>query len=201
MELFKKVITTVLAALLLTSCSSMNLAITVGDKEFSINDLQKPVDEILEARKSFDTSQVQLASGVELGRNQAQFAIISVLLDQIASDMKINFTNADIATRRTEIVAQVGGEAELPKALASSNLAASNLEPYIKVRLIIDKLTSDLVELGVSPEQASEEVSKLIVATAKKLGVEVNPKYGTWNAANASIESGDITDGAVTPAP
>ena len=201
MELFKKVITTVLAALLLTSCSSMNSAITVGDKEFSINDLQKPVDEILEARKSFDTSQVQLASGVELGRNQAQFAIISVLLDQIASDMKINFTNADIATRRTEIVAQVGGEAELPKALASSNLAASNLEPYIKVRLIIDKLTSDLVELGVSPEQASEEVSKLIVATAKKLGVEVNPKYGTWNAANASIESGDITDGAVTPAP
>jgi PBP1b-binding outer membrane lipoprotein LpoB len=201
MELFKKVITTVLAALFLTSCSSMNSAITVGDKEFSINDLQKPVDEILEARKSFDTSQVQLASGVELGRNQAQFAIISVLLDQIASDMKINFTNADIATRRTEIVAQVGGEAELPKALASSNLAASNLEPYIKVRLIIDKLTSDLVELGVSPEQASEEVSKLIVATAKKLGVEVNPKYGTWNAANASIESGDITDGAVTPAP
>ena len=200
-ELFKKIITTVLAALLLTSCSSMNSAITVGDKEFSINDLQKPVDEILEARKSFDTSQVQLASGVELGRNQAQFAIISVLLDQIASDMKINFTNADIATRRTEIVAQVGGEAELPKALASSNLAASNLEPYIKVRLIIDKLTSDLVELGVSPEQASEEVSKLIVATAKKLGVEVNPKYGTWNAANASIESGDITDGAVTPAP
>ena len=201
MELFKKVITTVLAALFLTSCSSMNSAITVGDKEFSINDLQKPVDEILEARKSFDTSQVQLASGAELGRNQAQFAIISVLLDQIASDMKINFTNADIATRRTEIVAQVGGEAELPKALASSNLAASNLEPYIKVRLIIDKLTSDLIALGVSPEQASEEVSRLIVEAAKKLGVEVNPKYGKWNAVNASIESGDITDGAVTPAP
>ena len=201
MELFKKVITTVLAALFLTSCSSMNSAITVGDKEFSINDLQKPVDEILEARKSFDTSQVQLASGVELGRNQAQFAIISVLLDQIASDMKINFTNADVAKRRTEIVTQVGGEAELPKALASSNLAASNLEPYIKVRLIIDKLTSDLVALGVSPEQASEEVSRLIVEAAKKLGVEVNPKYGKWNPITASIESGDITDGAVTPAP
>ena len=201
MELFKKVITTVLAALFLTSCSSMNSAITVGDKEFSINDLQKPVDEILEARKSFDTSQVQLASGVELGRNQAQFAIISVLLDQIASDMKINFTSADIATRRTEIVAQVGGEQGLPAALVSSNLATSNLEPYIKVRLIIDKLTSDFIEVGASPEQASEGVSRLIVAAAKKLGVQINPKYGTWNPITASIESGDITDGAVTPAP
>jgi hypothetical protein len=201
MELFKKIITSVLAALLLTSCSSMNSGITVGDKEFSISDIQKPVDEILEARKSVDTSQMQLASGADLIRNQAQFAIISVLLDQIASDMKINFTSADIATRRTEIVAQVGGEQGLPAALVSSNLATSNLEPYIKVRLIIDKLTSNFIEVGASPEQASEGVSRLIVAAAKKLGVEVNPKYGKWNAANASIESGDITDGAVTPAP
>ena len=201
MELFKKVITTVLAALLLTGCSSMNSGITVGDKEFSIKDIQKPVDEILAARKSIDTSQMQLASGADLTRNQAQFAIISVLLDQIASDMKINFTSADIATRRTEIVAQVGGESELPKALVSSNLATSNLDPYIKVRLIIDKLNSDFIEVGASPEQASEAVSKLLVAAAKKLGVEINPKYGTWNPITASIESGDITDGAVIPAP
>jgi len=179
----------------------MNSGITVGDKEFSISDIQKPVDEILEARKSVDTSQMQLASGADLIRNQAQFAIISVLLDQIASDMKINFTSADIATRRTEIVAQVGGEQGLPTALVSSNLATSNLEPYIKVRLIIDKLTSDFIEVGASPEQASEGVSRLIVAAAKKLGVEINPKYGTWNPITASIESGDITDGAVTPAP
>jgi hypothetical protein len=199
--LFKKVITTVLAALLLTSCSSMNSGITVGDKEFSISDIQKPVDEILEARKTVDTSQMQLASGADLIRNQAQFAIISVLLDQIASDMKINFTSADIATRRTEIVAQVGGAQGLPAALVSSNLATSNLEPYIKVRLIIDKLTSNFIEVGASPEQASEGVSRLIVAAAKKLGVEINPKYGTWNPITASIESGDITDGAVTPAP
>jgi len=201
MELFKKIITSVLAALLLTSCSSMNSGITIGDKEFSTNDIQKPVDEILEARKSIDTSQMQLGSGADLIRNQAQFAVISVLLDQIASDSKINFTNADIATRRTEIVAQVGGETELPRALVSSNLAPSNLEPYIKVRLIIDKLNSDFIELGASPEQASEGVSKLLVAAAKKLGVKVNPKYGTWNPITASIESGDITDGAVTPAP
>ena len=37
----------------------MNSGITVGDKEFSISDIQKPVDEILEARKSVDTSQMQ----------------------------------------------------------------------------------------------------------------------------------------------
>lgn len=51
MELFKRVVTTVLAALVLTSCSSMNSAITIGDKEFSTSDIQKPVDEVLRDRK------------------------------------------------------------------------------------------------------------------------------------------------------
>ena len=201
MELFKKIITTVLAALLLTSCSSMNSAITIGDKEFSISDIQKPVDEVLRDRKKVDTSQMQLPEADELLRNQAQFYIVGILLDRIAADKKLSVTNADIAARRTEILSQVGGEAELPKALVGASLAQSNLDAYLKILIISEKLSKDIILSGVSSEQAAEEVNKIVVALAKKLGVKVNPKYGKWNAANASIESGDITDGAVTPAP
>jgi hypothetical protein len=201
MELFKKIITTVLAALLLTSCSSMNSAITIGDKEFSISDIQKPVDEVLRDRKKVDTSQMQLPEADELLRNQAQFYIVGILLDRIAVDKKLSVTNADIAARRTEILSQVGGEAELPKALVGASLAQSNLDAYLKILIISEKLNKDIVLSGVSSEQVAEEVNKIVVALAKQLGVKVNPKYGTWNPETASIESGDITDGAVTPAP
>ena len=201
MELFKRVITTVLAALVLTSCSSMNSAITIGDKEFSTSDIQKPVDEVLRDRKKVDTSQMQLPEADELLRNQAQFYIVGILLDRIAADKKLSVTNADIAARRTEILSQVGGEAELPKALVGASLAQSNLDAYLKILIISEKLSKDIILSGVSSEQAAEEVNKIVVALAKKLGVKVNPKYGTWNPVTASIESGDITDGAVTPAP
>jgi hypothetical protein len=201
MELFKKIITTVLAALLLASCSSMNSAITIGDKEFSISDIQKPVDEVLRDRKKVDTSQMQLPEADELLRNQAQFYIVGILLDRIAADKKLSVTNADIAARRTEILSQVGGEAELPKALVGASLAQSNLDAYLKILIISEKLNEDIVLSGVSSEQVAEEVNKIVVALAKQLGVKVNPKYGTWNPETASIESGDITDGAVTPAP
>ena len=199
--MFKKVITTVLAALVLTSCSSMNSAITIGDKEFSTSDVQKPVDEVLRDRKKVDTSQMQLPEADELLRNQAQFYIVGILLDRIAADKKLSVTNADIAARRTEILSQVGGEAELPKALVSASLAQSNLDAYLKILIISEKLSKDIILSGVSSEQAAEEVNKIVVAVAKKLGVKVNPKYGKWNPATASIESGDLTDGAVTPAP
>ena len=201
MELFKKVITTVLAALFLTSCSSMNSAITIGDKEFSISDIQKPVDEVLRDRKIVDTSGMQLPEADKLLRNQAQFYIVGALLDRIATDKKLSVTNADIAARRTEILSQVGGEAELPKALVSASLAQSNLDAYLKILIISEKLSKDIILSGVSSEQAAEEVNKIVVAVAKKLGVKVNPKYGKWNPATASIESGDLTDGAVIPAP
>ena len=199
--MFKKVITTVLAALVLTSCSSMNSGITIGDREFSSNDIQKPVDEVLRDRKIVDTSEMQLPEADELLRNQAQFYIVGVLLDRIATDKNLSITNADIAARRTEILSQVGGEAELPKALVSASLAQSNLDAYLKILIISEKLSKDIILSGVSSEQAAEEVNKIVVAVAKKLGVKVNPKYGKWNPATASIESGDLTDGAVTPAP
>lgn len=201
MELFKRVVTTVLAALVLTSCSSMNSAITVGDKEFSTSDIQKPVDEVLRDRKKVDTSQMQLPGPDELLRNQVQFSIVGVLLDRIATDKKLSVTNADIAARRTEILTQVGGEAELPKALVGASLAQSNLDAYLKILIISEKLSKDIILSGISSEQAAEEVNKIVVAVAKKLGVKVNPKYGKWNADTASVESSDITDGAVTPAP
>jgi len=201
MELFKRIITTVLAALVLTSCSSMNSAITIGDKEFSTSDIQRPVDEVLRDRKKVDTSQMQLPEADELLRNQAQFYIVGILLDRIAADKKLSVTNADIAARRTEILSQVGGEAELPKALVGASLAQSNLDAYLKILIISEKLSKDIILSGVSSEQAAEEVNKIVVALAKKLGVKVNPKYGKWNPDTASIESGDLTDGAVIPAP
>ncbi len=199
--MFKRIITTVLAALVLTSCSSMNSAITIGDKEFSTSDVQKPVDEVLRDRKKVDTSQMQLPEADELLRNQAQFYIVGILLDRIAADKKLSVTNADIAARRTEILSQVGGEAELPKALVGASLAQSNLDAYLKILIISEKLSKDIILSGVSSEQAAEEVNKIVVALAKKLGVKVNPKYGKWNPDTASIESGDLTDGAVIPAP
>ena len=199
--MFKRIITTVLAALVLTSCSSMNSAITIGDKEFSTSDIQRPVDEVLRDRKKVDTSQMQLAEADELLRNQAQFYIVGILLDRIAADKKLSVTNADIAARRTEILSQVGGEAELPKALVGASLAQSNLDAYLKILIISEKLSKDIILSGVSSEQAAEEVNKIVVALAKKLGVKVNPKYGKWNPDTASIESGDLTDGAVIPAP
>ena len=126
MKLFKKLIAPLLVALLLTSCSSMNSGVKIGDQEFSSNQIQKTVDEILASRKNVDTSQMNLIVGPELLRDQAEFFIIRVLMDKIAKDKSVTVTPADVAARRADIISGLGSESELAAALVSANLATSN---------------------------------------------------------------------------
>lgn len=201
MQLLKRIITSVLAILLLTSCASMSSGVSVGETNYSGQQIQKVVDEILSARKDIDTTAMQLTQGPELLRDQAQFLIVTALLDEIAKEKNIVVTKADVAARRADIVINVGGESELPTALVGANLAASNLDAYLKVLIISERLDAFFINSGTPETEAPALVAKAVTDMATKLGVEVNPKYGKWNPTNASIDASDATDGAVTPLP
>jgi hypothetical protein len=201
MKLVKKVFSTLLVALLLTSCGGMTTGVSVGETEIKSGEIQKNVDDILTARNGVDTSQMQLIEGAELLRNQAQFLIIKVLLDKVALDKNLSITSADVAARRADTISRLGGESQLPTALVGANLAVSNLEAYLRILLISDRLNVELINAGVAEDEAASEVSKLVIDTALKLGVKVGAKYGKWNPTTATIEAADATSGAVTPLP
>lgn len=179
----------------------MTTGVSIGETEIKSSEIQKNVDDILTARNGVDTSQMQLIEGAELLRNQAQFLIIRVLLDKVALDKNLSITSADVAARRADTISRLGGESQLPTALVGANLAASNLEAYLRILLISDRLNVELINAGVAEDEAASEVSKLVIDTASKLGVKVDAKYGKWNPTTATIEAADATSGAVTPLP
>jgi hypothetical protein len=88
----------------------MTTGVSIGNSEIKSSDIQKSVDEILTARKTVDTSQMQLVEGPELLRNQAQFVIIKRILDEIALDKNLSVTSADVASRRADAISRLGGE-------------------------------------------------------------------------------------------
>ena len=198
---FKKISAGLVIVFLLSACGSTGSGVTVGKTEISSAQIQKYVDEILSERTKVDTSQMNLDSGASLVRTQAQFQIISTLLDQLILDKKISVTPADVAARRADIVAQVGGESQLPSALVSASLAPSNFDKYLKIIMISEKLNELVISEGATAESAGDVVTKLVTDTAKKLGVKVNSRYGKWNEGTATIDESDNTDGAVTPVP
>jgi hypothetical protein len=200
-KLFKKLISSLLAVVVLTGCSSMSSGVKVGDQAISSTEIQKYVDEILAARKTVDTSQMNLVNGPDLLRDQAQFFVIRVLMDQIAKDKSVDVSLADVAARRSDVISRLASPDELPAALVSANLPESNLDPYLRVLIISERLQDNFIKSGATESEVPSYIDKLVLDTANRLGVTVNPKYGVWNPKNASIEASDATDGAVLPLP
>ena len=199
--MYKKISASLAVLLLVTGCAGMSSGISVGEEDIKSTQIQGVVDEILAARKTVDTAGMELIVGKQLLRNQAQFAVIRILFNQIVIDKNFTISDSDVAARRGDVINQVGGLDRLEPALVSANLAASTFDEYLRILIIVDRLNESFISSGIAEALVSQEVSKTLVATAEKLGVEVNPKYGTWNPKTAAIEASDVTDGAVTPLP
>lgn len=186
-------------ALLLTGCSQVGAAATVGDTKITQATVQGSIDSILAERAKVDTTQMQLETGESLNRGQLRFHLLSTLLRAVGAELKLTVTKAEIDTRRASIVEQVGGPSSLPNALVNAGIAPADFDTYIEAISISDKISQALSAAGVAQDQVGPELQKLVVAKAKELGVTVNPRYGKWNAETADIQAADSASTAVTP--
>ena len=187
------------AALLLTGCSQVGAAATLGDTKITQATVQGSIDSILAERAKIDTTQMQLETGEVLNRGQLRFHLFSEILREVGKDLKLEVTKAEIDTRRASILEQVGGVELLPSALVGAGIAPEDLDKYIEALSFSDKISQTLVAKGVTEDQIGTEIQKLIVAKANELGVTVNPRYGKWDPAVADIVQSDPASSAVTP--
>ena len=187
------------AALLLTGCSQISSAASVGSVQISQSTVQSSIDAIIAERSKVDTSQMQLEVGENLNRAQMRFHVLSELLNEVAAKLKITVSKAEIDTRRASITEQVGGEAGLPTALVGAGIAAKDFDLYLQSIIISDKLSQGLEASGVPADQVGLAIQKLVVDMAKENKVTINPRYGVWDAVNADVVPVDSAGSAVTP--
>lgn len=197
----KKILALVAVAttLLLTGCSQVGSAATLGSTKISQATVQSSIDAILAARQGVDTSQMQLETGEVLNRGQLRFHLLTALLREVGKEIKLSVSKAEIDTRRQSIIDQVGGEEALPNALVGAGIAPKDFDQYIEAISLSDKITQALTAAGVSEADMGAQISKLVVAKAKELGVTVNPRYGKWDATIADVVASDAAGTAVTP--
>ena len=197
----KKILALVAVAttLLLTGCSQVGSAATLGSTKISQATVQSSIDAILAARQGVDTSQMQLETGEILNRGQLRFHLLTALLLEVGKEIKLSVSKAEIDARRQGIIDQVGGEEALPNALVGAGIAPNDFDKYIEAILISDKITQTLTAAGVTEADMGAQISKIVVAKAKELGVTVNPRYGKWDATVADVVASDAAGTAVTP--
>ena len=187
------------ASLLLTGCSQVGAAATLGDIKITQATVQGSVDSILAERAKVDTAQMDLQSGEELNRGQLRFHLYHAILRAIGAELKMEVTKAEIDTRRASILDQVGGAEFLPTALVSAGIAPEDLDTYIEIISLSEKISQALTASGVTEDQIGIETQNLVAAKANELGVTINPRYGKWDAVVADIVADDPASSAVNP--
>ena len=190
-------ISAIAAALLLTGCSQVGAAATVGDTKITQAVVQGSIDSILAERGKIDISQMELQTGADLNLSQLRFQVLTVLIREVGKDFKIEVSKAEIDTRRAGIVEQVGGEAELPKALVGAGIAPQNLDLYLEAVIVSGKISDAIVATGVTQEALGAEITRIVAAKAAQLKVDVNPRYGKWDPINADVVAVDSAGDAV----
>lgn len=187
------------AALLLTGCSQVGAAATLGDTKITQATVQGSIESILAERAKVDITQMELETGEVLNRSQLRFHLFSAILRAVGEELKLEVTKAEIDTRRASILEQIGGVEALPSALVGAGIAPEDLDKYIEALAFSDKISQALVASGVTEDQISAEIQKIIAAKANELGVTVNPRYGKWDPTVADIVQSDPASSAVTP--
>ena len=191
-------ISAIASALLLSGCSQVGAAATIGETKITQEVVQGSIDSILAERAKIDISQMELQTGADLNLSQLRFQVLTVLIREVGKDFKVEASKAEIDTRRDGILEQVGGEAGLPKALAGAGIAPANLDLYLEAVIVSGKISDAIVASGVTEDLLGGEITRLVAAKAAQLKVEVNPRYGKWDPISADVVPVDSAGDAVT---
>lgn len=183
----------------LTACGQSNVAATVGETKILQTTLQETVDLVLAERRGVDLTQMQIEIGDALNRNQLQFYIYVEIYDAIAKDLGLKISTTELITTRQDLIARNGGSEQFSQALVGAQISSENLDKYVRLVLISDKLTQAAIATGVAEAEVNAQLSQLITKKAQELKIEINPRYGTWDPQGMQIVATEAAGDAITP--
>ncbi|MGW7294205.1 SurA N-terminal domain-containing protein [Streptomyces xiamenensis] len=180
------------AAPLLTGCSTgahPGAAAVVGGERISISQVQGHVEAVRAAQRQQPDADELISTSNTLTRETVNFLVYLQVVDRAAQSQGVEVTRRQVQEARADAEANAGG----PEALAQSALSGQGGLPLTSAQ-IDDVLRSNLQIQGIAERLGvltdplgGEKVGALLAETAQEIGVDINPRYGTWDAQTVSL--------------
>ncbi|SNX61737.1 SurA-like protein [Streptomyces sp. TLI_55] len=177
------------AAPLLTACGSdahPGAAAVVGGQRITVAQLETRVNEVRDAQRAAVTDDAQYAQAIAktgtLTRDTLHGMVLDRVLHRAAEDAGITVTRKEIQTMRAGLEQQAGGAKGLETAwLQQYGIAPERLDDNLRLQLEAQKLAA---ALGTDTSQPAFWAA--LSKASKELGVDLNPRYGTWDVDKSS---------------
>ncbi|HSK54222.1 MAG TPA: SurA N-terminal domain-containing protein [Jiangellales bacterium] len=175
----------VLTALALGACDTQQIgaAAVVGDQRISVGELQ---DQVVAYSESLPEPQPPTGDTTSLQQALLERRIRHELFTVLAEREGVSVSEADIDRFLEDFAAQQGGD--LSGFYAQNGFTEESVRPAVRDELVRQEL---LRSLG-----SDEAIFAELDAITEEIGVEVNPRYGSWEAASLQRTTGSISEPA-----
>ncbi|WP_073949543.1 SurA N-terminal domain-containing protein [Streptomyces kebangsaanensis] len=179
----------VAAAPLLTACGSdahPGAAAVVGGQRITVAQLQNRVNEVREAQRSAVSEEAQyqqvVAQTGTLTRDTLHRMVLDRVLDRAAGNAGIGVTRREVQQLRTELEQQAGGAKALENTwLHQYGVPPRHLDENLRLQLEAQKLADRL-----QTDTGQPAFWKALSDASAELDVDLNPRYGAWDAQKTS---------------
>jgi hypothetical protein len=170
---------------LLTACgtdSQPGAAAVVGGHRITQAQVEERVREVRDAQRAAVSDDDQYRQVVAQSGSLARFTVQGMVLDRVlhhaAEEAGVAVSRKEVQDLRTNLERQLGGRQGLETTwLQQYGVAPERLEENLRLQVAASELAQ---KLGTATD--TPEFGKALAASSKDLGVELNPRYGTWDA-------------------
>jgi hypothetical protein len=175
------------SAPLLSGCSTDShpgAAAVVGDERISLSEVQSQVETVRDAQRELPNGDDLMARSNTLTRQTVAFLVYVELVERAAEDHGVEVTRSEVLESRQRDERIAGGADELRQAWLTAQgqpLAGVQIDMIYRSSLLYEGLGEALGVPMDSPD-FRPRVDQELTDTAEEIGIEINPRYGEWDA-------------------
>jgi NAD(P)H-dependent flavin oxidoreductase YrpB (nitropropane dioxygenase family) len=169
--------------MLAASCSTAEpgAAAVVGDTRIPESEIADWVRELNEA-----TDQPPTQPNAQVTRSLVNYNVLYEVVGQAAAAQNVSVPPGAVDKAFDDIVQNAGGEERLEQVATQQGIPPSNIRRDIETQLLAGSLANKVAP-GVPREQQQQQLLESLGAFSEEIGVEVSPKYGSWDPAALQI--------------
>ncbi|MBB4894787.1 hypothetical protein FHS39_003845 [Streptomyces olivoverticillatus] len=164
------------AAPLLTACGSAphpGAAAVVGKDRITVSQLQSQVEDVRRAQQAAPQGQQLLAGSARLSQDTLVRLIQYRIVERAGQDNGVQITRRQLQEQRARVEQSNGGADAVRDRFLALGVAPDQIDQALAMDLVRSKLDDKL---------GAARTNEVLMQTSDRLRVDVNPRYGTWDA-------------------
>ncbi len=178
-----------LATPLITSCGVQHAgaAAVLGGRTISVADLQTQVKQVRAAQDKTGQSEQLIDATSDLDRQTLNTMVFDGVLARAAGNAGVSVGRGDVQKLEQAAAAQAGSPTALYSALLQQYAVAPEQEDTFFRAQAQAQAIARALGVDLSTQQGQAAVTKALTTASHQLHVDVNPRFGAWNAKTLTL--------------